>query len=186
MSKLALSVIAAGVLCMSMAVAQDTSGSSQGSTGSSAGSQGTTGSSPSMSQGSSSSSSSGTQGGEMKSEKSMKGGKEKTLKGCIKSEGGQYMLEESHGKMVNLTGSDVSGHVGHQVKVHGMYGSGSSDASGASSGSSSMSGSSASMSGGKTFNVTSIDMVSETCKMSSGKDKMSGGSSSGSSTQPPQ
>jgi hypothetical protein len=116
----------------------------------------------------------------------MKGGKEKTLKGCIKSEGGQYMLEESHGKMVNLTGSDVSGHVGHEVKVHGMYGSGSSDASAASSGASS--GSSSSMSGAKTFNVTSVDMVSESCKMSSKstKDKMSGGSSSGSSTQPPQ
>ena len=83
-----------------------------------------------MGQGSTSGSSSGSSmgqgstsgsmaGGEMKGEKGAKG--EKTLKGCIKSEGGNYMLEEKSGKTVPLAGADVSAHSGHEVTVHGSW-----------------------------------------------------------------
>jgi len=173
------------------------SGSSS-STGSQTGSspdQGSSSSGSSMGQGSTSGSSSGSSmgqgsssgsmsGGEMKGEKGAKG--EKTLKGCVKSEGGQTVLEEKKGKEVALTGADVSAHVGHEVKVHGTWEKGGSS-SAASSGSASGSASS-----GKTFNVTSVEMVSDTCSMgkSSKGDHMKGGSSgtSGSSSQssPPQ
>jgi len=211
MKKAALSIVTACVFCVAMAVAQSSTGQDQGSTGS----QGTTGSSPttsapssqdqtapsttapstgsqgtspdqgSMGQGSSSGSSSGsmgqgasgsTAGGEMKGEKGSKG--EKTLKGCVKSEGGQTVLEEKKGKEVPLTGSDLSAHVGHEVKVHGMWEKGGS-ATPASSGS-------AGASNGKTFNVTSVDMVSDTCSMgkSSKGDHMKGGSSD--TSKPPQ
>jgi hypothetical protein len=54
----------------------------------------------------------------------------KTLKGCIRSENGQYLLEEKGGKMASLSaGSDLAAHVGHQVKVHGNWEKGSSAAS---------------------------------------------------------
>src|SRR5947209_1101925 len=47
---------------------------------------------------------------------------EKKLKGCIESQGGQYVLQEKGGKQVELTGSaDLASHVGHQVTVHGTY-----------------------------------------------------------------
>jgi len=110
MNKMLLSIFTALVFFVAVAVAQstpqsDTSGAqgtqssspaaSQGSTGSGA-SQGSTSSSGSMSQGS--------MGAENKGE--AKG--EKKLKGCIKTEGGQSVLEEKSGKTVNLTGSDVS------------------------------------------------------------------------------
>lgn len=121
----------------------------------------------------------GSSSGSMAGEKASKGG-EKTLKGCIKSEGGQTVLEEKKGKEVNLTGSDLSAHAGHEVKVHGMWEKGGSSSAASSGGSSS----------GKTFNVTSVDMVSDTCSMgkSSKMDHMKGGSSSstGSQTAPPQ
>jgi hypothetical protein len=46
----------------------------------------------------------------------------KTLKGCIRSENGQYLLEEKGGKVASLSaGSDLAAHVGHQVKVHGNW-----------------------------------------------------------------
>jgi len=151
------------------------------STGSS---QGTQGSSPAMSSPSSPSGQAGTgndssmgQGSStMGSEKgSMKG--EKKLKGCIKSEGGNYMLEEKGGKSVPLSGADVSAHSGHEVTVHGSWENG--GAMSESSSGSTMS----KWSSGKSFNVTSVDMVSESCSM--GKKSKSSGSMSG-SDQPKQ
>lgn len=122
--------------------------------------------------------------GSMKS--GMKG--EKTMKGCIESENGGYMLEEKGGKEVMLTGSDLSAHVGHMVKVHGMWQSGSmnSGSSASNSSDSNMTGSSnsnSSMSGssnmdhhktgkmdhnGQSFMVNKIDMISDQCKMDKG------------------
>ena len=112
---------------------------------------------------------------------------EKKLKGCVQSEGGQYLLQTKKGN-INLTGQDVSAHVGHEVAVKGMWESGAGSSSAASSGTS-----------GKTFNVASVDMVSDTCKEnkkgnpgSMGGSSPSGtGTSTGSSTgntgsQPPQ
>jgi hypothetical protein len=90
---------------------------------------------------------------------------EKKLKGCVQSQGGQYVLETKKGKEVALTGQDVSAHVGHEVAVKGTWEKG---------GNASMSQSSTGASSNeKTFNVTSVDMISDTC---GGKDK---GKSSG-------
>jgi hypothetical protein len=96
---------------------------------------------------------------------SAKGG-EKKLKGCVQSQGGQYVLETKHGKSVALTGQDVSAHVGHEVAVKGMWESGASAGAGVSSSSGGASG------GEKTFNVTSVDMISDSC---GGKHKGSSG-----------
>src|SRR5204863_1116751 len=107
---------------------------------------------------------------------------EKKLKGCVQSEGGQYMLQTKKGNIA-LTGQDVSAHAGHEVAVKGTWESGGgSNSSAASSGSS-----------GKTFNVASVDMISDNCsgkKGSSGNMGTSspggtGQSSGGTSTQPP-
>src|SRR5207249_3954565 len=75
---------------------------------------------------------------------------EHKLKGCVQSQGGQYVLETKKGKAVNLTGQDVSAHVGHEVAVKGTWESGMSSASSGSASSS-----------GKTFNVASVDMISD-------------------------
>ncbi len=117
---------------------------------------------------------------------------EKKLKGCVQSQGGQYVLETKKGKAVSLTGQDVSAHVGHEVSVKGTWES--SGGAGSAASTSSAGGSE------KTFNVASVDMISDSC---GGKAKSSGsmgaspsgtGSNSGSSgsstgtgnTQPPQ
>jgi hypothetical protein len=107
---------------------------------------------------------------------------EKKLKGCVQSQGGQYMLETRKGKMVSLAGQDVSAHVGHEVEVKGTWDKGMSATSSGSTGAS-----------GKTLNVTEVKMISDTC---SGKGMNHSGSmdhsstgtgNSGSSTgQPPQ
>jgi hypothetical protein len=141
--------------------------------------QGTQSSSPSMSGqettpgGTMSGDNSASSGANMKGDKS-----EKKMKGCIQSEGGQYMLQTKHGKDVMLTGQDVSTHVGHEVTVHGMWAGAMSGMSNTSSGSASAS--------GKSFQVTSVDMISETCSMGKGgKGSMSGSggmSGSGSTT----
>ena len=107
---------------------------------------------------------------------------EKKLKGCIESENGKFVLENKHGKEVTLTGQDFSAHVGHKVVVHGSFqnnaaasASGENAGAAASAGSTSTSSTSASATGssdmkdmkakaGKEFNVTSVDMVSSTCK----------------------
>jgi hypothetical protein len=93
---------------------------------------------------------------------------DKSLKGCIQSAGGQFMLEDKHGKQVPLAGSqDFASHVGHTVTVHGSFANGS-DASTAASASSSNSGISAS---GQQFTVSKLDMVSEQCNSSKSKNK---------------
>jgi hypothetical protein len=111
---------------------------------------------------------------------------EKKLKGCVQSQGSQYVLETKKGKEVALTGQDVSAHVGHEVTVKGTWEKG---------GNSSMSQSSTGASSNeKTFNVTSVDMISDTCGgKSKGKSSDMGNGSTGSGnnpagtgTQPPQ
>jgi hypothetical protein len=105
---------------------------------------------------------SGNQSGNTSGDNSgMKG--EKKMKGCVQSQGGQYVLETKKGKAVPLSGQDMSQHAGHQVAVHGTWG-----------GSSSSSMSSASSGGGdsgKSFNVTSVDMISDTCGSKGKSDK---------------
>jgi hypothetical protein len=185
-----LSLAASVVFLAAMSYAQSTSGDqSQGTQGSSpttqqdpsssgqgSGSMGQGSSSGSMGQGSSAGQSSGSMGqgsssgqtsGSMSQGSSGAKG-EKKMKGCITSEGGQYALQDKHGKSTPLSGQDLSAHVGHEVTVHGTWGGGSSDASAASSGSAS-GGSSGSMGSGKSFNVTNVDMISESCTSSKTK-----------------
>jgi hypothetical protein len=161
-------------------------GSSSGNMGTSSSSGQTGSSSGSMSGQNASHSSSSTNSGNMKGDK--------TLKGCIQSQNGGYALEEKHGKTVMLTGSqDLSAHVGHMVKVHGMwqkasvgfgsmssFNSGSTDNSGSSdhmgsmanssNGGGSVSNTAMDKSGkmdynGKSFMVDNVEMISDQCKM---------------------
>jgi hypothetical protein len=78
---------------------------------------------------------------------------EHKLKGCVQSQGGQTILETKKGKTVALTGQDLSAHSGHEVEVKGTWENGMSATSSGSTGTS-----------GKAFNVTSVKMISETCK----------------------
>ena len=106
---------------------------------------------------------------------------EKKIKGCIRSENGKYVLESKHHKMIALTGSeDFAPHVGHTVTVHGSFLNGSNSASsGAMSGNTgtaagtsstgtaptSSAGASSAGGEGSEFQVTKMDMVSESCTM---------------------
>ena len=172
MKQIALTVVF--TLVFGLAALAQTQSSDQSSSPSS--SQSST--SPSSSQSPDMSSQSGKQG----SSSEAKG--EKKLKGCIESQGGQYVLREKNGKEVALTGSaDFASHVGHTVTIHGTpekggsMGSSSGTSSQASSGSSGM-GSSASS--GEQFMVSKIDHVSDTCKFEKGS-KSSKGEGAGSS-----
>lgn len=100
---------------------------------------------------------------------------EKSLKGCVESEGGQYVLATKKGHSVPLAGQDVSAHVGHEVKVKGTWEKGTSATSTEST---------STAASGKTFNVSSVDMVSETCKMKSKGSSSTTGTGTGASNQP--
>src|SRR2546423_13601238 len=113
---------------------------------------------------------------------------EKKLKGCIESENGKFVLENKHGKEVTLTGQDFSAHVGHQVVVHGAFqnsmaasASGENAGTAASAGSTSTSSTDMKAKAGQEFNVTSVDMVSSSCK---DKDKAGEKHEKPTSTQP--
>jgi hypothetical protein len=184
MKKISLCTFVALALLVSSAAIAQAGGSPRGSQGSSPGMSqpGSAGQQPGYP--SSQQPSTGTMGSQsdqnapsQKPEKS-----EKKLKGCVQSEGGQYVLQTKKGNIA-LTGQDVSAHAGHEVAVKGTWESGSgSNSSAASTGSS-----------GKTFNVASVDMISDSCggkKGSSGNmgtSSPSGNSQStgGTSTQPP-
>ena len=177
-------------------------GSSSGSSGagasSSTGSMGTGGSSGQGSSSSGSMSSGQTASTDNSGSANTSNSKgDKTLKGCIQSQNGGYALEEKHGKTVMLTGSqDLSAHVGHMVKVHGMWEKGSANSGSTSSSSSGSTdntgttdhmGSMANSSNGggsvpkdamdnsgkknhngKSFMVDKVDMVSDQCKADKG------------------
>ena len=105
---------------------------------------------------------------------------EHTIKGCVQSEGTSYTLETKKGKQIALAGQDVSAHVGHEVAVKGTWEKGNS-----------MSSTSAGSNGtaSKTFNVSSVKMISETCKGKSNSGMGNNGNTSspsgtGQSTQP--
>jgi len=162
------SVIVAFALCVA-AVAQ-TSGAG--------GAQGTQGSSPSMGLPASQQPGMGSGAGQTdqntspnRAEKS-----ERKLKGCVQSQGGQYVLENKKGKAVNLTGQDVSAHVGHEVALKGNF------ESGGAAGMSASSGTTTAGAGEKSFNVTNVEMISESC--GGGKTKGTSGTMGGPGTGP--
>jgi hypothetical protein len=127
---------------------------------------------------------------------------EKKLKGCVESQGGQYVLREKNGKEVALTGSaDFASHVGHTVTVHGTVeksGAGSMGSSSGTSGSQTSSGTSGSQTssagaGGtgssasspaEQITVSKIDHVSDTCKFDKGKSSKSDTGAGSSTTSP--
>lgn len=190
MRKFTLSLIFTCALCAATAVAQMAPGGSQGTQQSSPGMNGPRGQQqPGMGQPDQNSPMGQTdQTGNTSNQKS-----EKKLKGCVQSQGGQYVLETKKGKEVALSGQDVSAHVGHEVAVKGTWEKG---------GNAGMSQSSTGASSNeKTFNVSSVDMISDTCGgKSKGKSSDMGsgtgsgsnpagtgaGTTSGSGTQPPQ
>jgi Protein of unknown function (DUF5818) len=145
---------------------------SQGSS-TSTGSMGSPGSSSSTSttgsQGSSSSQDTMGTHGSMSQGSAAKGEKQHKVKGCIRSEGGSYVLEDAHGRTYSLNSTeDLSAHVGHEVVIHGSEGPAAGSAvSGGSAGA-----------GEKAITVSKVDMVSDTCKMGGKHGK-------GSSTAPP-
>ncbi|HEY1464404.1 MAG TPA: hypothetical protein VGF44_13390, partial [Terriglobales bacterium] len=66
--------------------------------------------------------------------------------------------QTKHGKSVPLSGQDVSAHVGHMVALHGMWG-----------GSAATQTSTSSADAGGSFQVTKVDMISDSCTASSNK-----------------
>ncbi len=80
---------------------------------------------------------------------------QETVKGCLSSSGGNYMLTEKNGKTFQLTGdtSKLSEHVGHEIKVTGTEGS-----APASSNADSMSQAS------PTLEVSTFKHISKTCE----------------------
>lgn len=166
MKTLSLSVCLAFAFFVASAVAQMAPG----------GSQGTQNSSPTMQQpgqqpggmNQPDSNAPGTQTDQNTANQHQNNG-ERKLKGCVQSEGGQYMLETKKGKTVALAGQDVSAHMGHEISVKGTWESGmSATASGNTNAS------------GKTFNVTEVKMISSTC---GGKGMNHSGSMDNSSSQ---
>jgi hypothetical protein len=128
---------------------QGTSTSQGSSTGSSQGTMGSQGSSSSQ----------GGYGSQGSTTGGMEAGKNKEAghkyKGCLRSEGGKFALEDAHGRMYNLNSSeDLSAHVGHEVVVHGTE----SSAAGAPAASSTAGAT-------KEISVTKVDHVSDTCKL---------------------
>ena len=160
MRKLAISLIIAFAFYVTAAAAQ------YGGTG---GTQRTQGSSPSAQPGQTQPGAGGPGMGQGTSTTDQTGGTsttndhankgEKKIRGCVQSQGGQYVLETKKGP-VALTGQDVSAHVGHEVTVKGTW---------ENMGGSSSAGSATSSSSGnemsKSFNVTDVKMDSNTCKM---------------------
>lgn len=188
MKKLAVSTIVAFTLCVATAIAQTATDPSQTTPGSPpSASQPSTPSQqqpmPSQTQpGQTQPDPAAGQAGQPTSSDTPSADKaEKMLRGCVQSQGGQYVLEGKKGKTIALTGQDVSAHVGHEVSLKGTWESG-----GAATGVSTP----GSASSEKTFNVTSVDMISETCggKSSKGNATTPGGANppTGSTSNPPQ
>jgi hypothetical protein len=178
MSKFVLSIVTVFALSVGMAFAQAYPSGSQSSPSASPGMQqpqqtpGQPGDNPSMGQSTPGTANSTNQ------QSAEKG--EKKLKGCVQAQGSQAMLETKKGKEIALTGQDVSAHNGHEVEVKGSWESGGTAGTPTAAGAS----------GEKTFNVTDVKMISDTCK---GKSKGSsetgtgatGASPSGSSSSSP-
>ena len=83
-----------------------------------------------------------------------------TVEGCLSGADGKYTLTDKTGTSYQLTGdtAKLADHVGHEVKITGNPGAGSAAASG-------------SAAGGQSLDVSSVKMVSKTCKTDSGMAK---------------
>jgi hypothetical protein len=83
-----------------------------------------------------------------------------TVEGCLSGADGKYTLTDKTGTSYQLTGdtAKLADHVGHEVKITGSAGSGSAASAG-------------SAAGGQSLDVSSVKMVSKTCKTDSGMAK---------------
>lgn len=134
----------------------------------------------------------GSSGQSSTSTSSAQKGKSNTVEGCIVREEQDYYIYPVSGQPqhISSTGQDVSGHVGHHVKLQGTSVPASSPSASASEGTSGAassttsnqpsssgtsgsmasntagSGSSTAVSGGQDFAVSEVDMVSESCPAS--------------------
>lgn len=103
-------------------------------------------------------------------------GKKTSMTGCISQQDGKYMLmNKKNANGVELMSSqDLSAHVGHKVKVDGMWekGSMSSGVSNGSSSTSSNSGEKMDHNMVKSFQVNDVKMISDHCDMSMDKGSM--------------
>src|SRR6476660_7966324 len=113
MKKLMLSMCFTSAFFVTAAVAQTTPGGSQGTQQSSPGMSQPSQQQPGMGQ-PSDNSQSGQMGQSQSGANNQNDKGEKKLKGCVQSQGGQFILETKKNKTVSLTGQDVSAHVGHE------------------------------------------------------------------------
>jgi hypothetical protein len=91
------------------------------------------------------------------------GGAQKTVVGCLSQSNGQYMLTSKRGMTYQLTGdtSQLSDHVGHEIRVTGTEGQGSASAG-------SNSGMSQGSAGATTLQISSMKHISKTCNNTGG------------------
>ena len=98
---------------------------------------------------------------------------EKNITGCIRSENGKYVLESQLHKKVWLSGAeDFAPHAGHTVTLSGTYLNGSVPANGGRADRKKSSDPSANPQESD-FQVTKVEMVSDTCAVKSKKMKAS-------------
>ena len=108
---------------------------------------------------------------------------EKTLEGCIVREQTDYFIQPKTGDRERLTGSqDLSSHVGHQVKVHGMEQSSTAANSNGNVGVSGTAGTSGSMASNSDRTSTSGSAKSETENNAAGSIAGNAGSSNATGT----
>ena len=84
----------------------------------------------------------------------------RSLEGCVQSQGGQYVLETARGKNIPLTGIDVSTHSGQEVSLQGNW---SHESGTTTAGTPTNAGSTGAE---HVFNVTKVKKISGTCKAS--------------------
>lgn len=176
MRRMCLSIVTLLAFFVAAAVAQTTPSAppDQQSTGATAGSQSSSPSTAAPSDTQTGTSNMGQQGNTGYGNTSGAKGETK-LKGCVQSQGGQYVLETKKGKTVPLTGQDLSAHVGHEVTVHGTWqtASAGSTTDMSAAGSSPTSNAGMGASEGNAFSVSSVDMISKSCGGKNKHDKMS-------------
>lgn len=88
-------------------------------------------------------------------------GGQMSVEGCLSGSNGNFTLTAKNGKTYELTGdtATLTEHVGHEVKVMGMSGSGESGSAASAGGAAGS---------GQTLQVSSVKHISKTCKAGGG------------------
>jgi hypothetical protein len=108
-------------------------------------------------------------------------GHTREMKGCIEKSGNDFFLANGKGRRMMLQpgATDLSAHVGHEVKIHGTVENGAAASMGTTGETTGTTGKH-DKHGDRMMTVDKIDMVSETCPASTGA------GNSGTTTPPPQ